>query len=358
MLNGLLTLLKIISNPKQYSINKKVDKTALPSLFEKALAINFDDGNYHDYFENAEQRYDYFHTVKTRIPFKLKMLNKITNGGLIKKTLNIVVMPTGAGKTMFMCDQAADWLSDYNVLYVTLEMAEELIANRIDANLMDIEVNDTTALPKENFLSRINKLRKNTVGQLFVKEFPPNNFNSNDLASLIDEIKQLHGIEIDIVCMDYLNLASAMRYNNSGDNSYAYVKAIAEEFRACAIKKNFCLLTATQTNRDGQNNSDFELNQVSESHGLSMTADFMIGGIATADLEAMKQMRLKQLKNRYGSLVPISFQVGIDRAKMKLFDVDLPTERLEQRIQEEAALDNVTAISDINKKENKNQLKF
>lgn len=327
--------------------NKKQDANAIPGLLEEALAVTFDDGQYHDYFEDAEERYEYFHTPLARIPFKLKMLNLITNGGLLRKTLNVFVGPTGAGKTMFLCDHAAQWVKDYNVLYVSLEMTQELIANRIDANMMDLEIDDTQALPKENFVGKIRKLRKANMGQLYVAEYPPNTFTANDLAFLIEEIKQTRGFDVDIVMLDYLNLGASMRYKSNGDvNSYTYVKSVAEEFRACAIKKNFCLVTATQTNREGQNNSDFELNQVSESHGLSMTADFMIGGVVTPEMEKLFQMRIKQLKNRYGSLLPNSFIIGIDRAKMKMYDVDVPNQKLKQRI--EAGDEDVSEAVQIN----------
>lgn len=313
--------------------NKKVSRGQIPQLMEEALKISFDDGNFHDYFQSAEERYDFFHQPLSRIPFKLKMLNYITKGGLLRKTLNIFVGPTGAGKTMFLCDESQHWLLEgYNVLYVSLEMSEEAISQRIDANLMDLEIDETTAIPKKAFLSKIDKLKQKTTGRLIVKEYPPASLTAQDLSSLLQELKSKHGFVPDIVVLDYINIAASQRYKGSDANTYLTVKGMAEEFRGCAIKHNFCLVTATQTNRGGQGNSDFELTEVSDSHGLSMTADFMIGGIVTEELEKINQMRLKQLKNRYGALIPSSFIIGIERAKMKMFDVDKPSANMDAQV--------------------------
>ena len=307
--------------------NKKLDKGAIPDIMRDALSISFDNDIGHDYIDNAEERFEYYHKKENKIPFSLSLLNKITNGGPTKKALIVPLAPTGVGKTLFLCNEAAHWLSDgRNVLYITLEMAEEKIAERIDANLMNINLNELKETPKDTFLSKIKKMQKNTVGKLIIKEYPPGTFHSNNLRFLLKDLSAKRNFKPDIVIVDYLSLLASYRMK-SADQTYTYVKAVTEELRGVMLEYDMLGVAPTQTNRDGQNSADFELNQMSESHGVSMTADMIFGLISIPELEKIGRLRIKQLKNRFGALDYYnSFVVGINRSKMKLFDVDVEVE--------------------------------
>lgn len=303
--------------------NKKTKKDAIPKILQDALAVSFDTNIGHDYFEDAEQRLAYYHRKTVKIETPLSMLNHVTKKGFERKTINIVVAPTGVGKTHIKTFFAAHYLkSGYNVLYITLEMAEEKIAKRIDACLMDVAMDDLGNLPPDTFMKKINDLKKKTVGSLFVREYPTGSISANNLRFLLDEFKTKKGIEIDILIIDYLNLLASTRLRSDAE-SYNRVKSVTEEVRAVAQEKNIMILTSTQTNRAGQGASDFDLTEVGESHGISATADSMFACIVTEDLEKLGQMRIKILKNRYGSKSnPSSFIVGTNREKMTLFDID------------------------------------
>lgn len=305
--------------------NKNVKIDAIPDLLKEAVNISFDTEIGHDYMEDFEKRYDFYHNVLQRIPFSLSMLNHITKGGVPRKTLTVPVAPTGVGKSVFMTDWSAYLLeAGYNVLYITLEMAEERIAERIDAKLMNVTVDDLQTLPREIFCNKINTLKKKPLGKIIIKEYATGTFNSNHLRHVIQELKIKKGIVPDVIMVDYLNLVGSYRVTMGG-GSYGYIKAVSEELRGVAMQFNCALVAPTQTSRAGQNATDFELNEVSESHGISMTADLMFGLISTPELEQLGHLRVKQLKNRFGNLfAPNSFLIGAHRAKMTLFDVDLP----------------------------------
>jgi len=308
---------------------KDKDKTAdaLPSMLTNALAVSFDNRVGHDYVENAEDRFEFYHRKEEKIPFDLEFFNKITKGGLPQKTLNIALAGTGVGKSLFMCHMAADCLSqNKNVLYITMEMAEERIAERIDANLMNISMEDLHALPKNMYEDKIGNLAKKTSGKLIIKEYPTASAHVNHFRALIKELAIKKSFKPDIIFIDYLNICASSRMRALGGsiNSYSYVKAIAEELRGLAVECNLPIVSATQTTRSGYSNTDVGLEDTSESFGLPATADFMFALISTEELEELNQIMVKQLKNRYNDpSVNKRFVVGIDRSKMKLFDVDL-----------------------------------
>lgn len=315
--NGIMKSIDIIDGT-----DKKQSKDGIPKILQDALSICFDTSIGHDFFEDAERRFEYYHRKEVKIKTPLSMINHVTKGGFQKKAIHIIVAPTGVGKTHVKTFFASKFLQQgLNVLYVTLEMAEEMISKRIDSCLLDISMDDLDKLPRDTFTKKINKIRESTKGNLFVKEYPTGSINSNTLRFLIDEFRIKKGITIDVLVVDYLNLLASSRLK--GGESYERVKAVTEELRSVAQEKNLCVLTSTQTNRSGQTASDFDLTEVGESHGISATADFMIGCIVTEELEKMDQMRIKLLKNRYGSKSnPSSFIVGMNREKMTLFDVD------------------------------------
>ena len=275
---------------------------------------------------DSEERFEYYHTVEEKIPFDLEFFNKITKGGLPPKTLNIVLAGTGVGKSLFMCHVAANCLSQgKNVLYITLEMAEERIAERIDANLMNISMEDLHDLPKQMFDSKIDKIIKSTSGQLIVKEYPTAAAHTNHFRGLIKELAIKKSFKPDIIFIDYLNICASSRLKGASNvNSYTYIKAIAEELRGLAVETNVPIMSATQTNRSGFSNSDVGLEDTAESFGLPATADLMFALISNEELDALNQIAVKQLKNRYNDLATNKrFVIGVDRAKMKLFDVKL-----------------------------------
>ena len=297
---------------------------AIPSILTDALAVGFDNAVGHDYLLDSESRYDYYHTVEEKIPFDLEFFNKITKGGLSPKTLNIVLAGTGVGKSLFMCHVAANCLSQgKNVLYITLEMAEERIAERIDANLMNISMEDLHDLPKQMFDNKIAKIIKSTSGKLIVKEYPTASAHSAHFRGLIKELAIKKSFKPDIIFIDYLNICASSRFKGQTNvNSYMYVKAIAEELRGLAVETNVPIMSATQTTRSGFISSDVGLEDTSESFGLPATADLMFALISNEELDELGQIAVKQLKNRYNDpTMNKRFVVGIDRAKMRLFDV-------------------------------------
>lgn len=306
--------------------NKKATLESIPELLKEAVSISFDTDIGHDYMEDWDKRYEFYHDVQTRIPFSLTMLNHVTKGGVPRKSLIVPVAPTGVGKSLFLTDWASYLLTEgYNVLYVTLEMAEERIAERMDAKLMGIDISDLQTINKEHFNGKINNLKSKQLGKIIVKEYPTGTFNSNHLRHLLQELSVKKKFKPDVIMVDYLNLVASYRIAMGGSGgSYGYTKAVAEELRSVAMQFNCVVCAPTQTNRQGQNSSDFELNEVSDSHGVSMTADLMFGFISLPELEQLGHMRVKQLKNRYGNLfAPNSFLVGVNRPKMTLFDVDV-----------------------------------
>ena len=299
---------------------------AIPSILTDALAVGFDNRVGHDYLLDSEERFEYYHTVEEKIPFDLEFFNKITKGGLPPKTLNIALAGTGVGKSLFMCHVAANCLSQgKNVLYITLEMAEERIAERIDANLMNISMEDLYDLPKQMFDSKIDKIIKSTNGQLIVKEYPTAAAHTNHFRGLIKELAIKKSFKPDIIFVDYLNICASSRLKGAANvNSYTYIKSIAEELRGLAVETNVPIMSATQTSRSGFSNSDVGLEDTAESFGLPATADLMFALISNEELDALNQIAVKQLKNRYNDPTANKrFVIGVDRAKMRLFDVKL-----------------------------------
>jgi replicative DNA helicase len=306
--------------------DKTRSKDAIPSIMSEALSVCFDDHVGHDYIQDSEERYDFYHRKEEKVPFDLDYFNKITKGGLPNKTLNIALAGTGVGKSLFMCHHAsACLLQGRNVLYITLEMAEEKIAERIDANLLDIPIQTLSdpLFTKEKYNSKIYALRQKTQGTLVIKEYPTASAHVGHFKALLNELSLKKGFHPDIIFIDYLNICASARYKGTIVNSYTYVKAIAEELRGLAGEHNVPVVSATQTTRSGYGNSDVELTDTSESFGLPATADLMFALISTEDLENMGQIMVKQLKNRYNDPTMYKrFIVGIDRAKMRLYDCD------------------------------------
>lgn len=303
--------------------NKKLTPEAIPDILKNALSITFDNNVGHDYIDDADARFEFYHKLEKRIPFKLKSLNDVTQGGIPRKSLIVPVAPTGVGKSLFMTDWSS-WLltQGFNVLYVTLELAEERVAERVDANLMNITMQDLKTLPKTTFDSRLNTILRNPIGKLKIKEYPPGTFNANHLRFLCQDLKNKQNFKPDIIMVDYLNLMSSYRMRDNS-NSYSYIKAVTEELRGVAMELDIVVCSPTQTNRTGMGASDFELTEVSESAGIAMTADMMVGFISTPELEELGHMRVKQLKNRFGDLnKPGSFVISVNRAKMQLADLD------------------------------------
>jgi len=300
-------------------------RDAIPSILSDALAVSFDTHIGHDYLIDYEERYESYHRKENKIEFDLEYFNKITKGGLPNKTLNIALAGTGVGKSLFMCHVASGvLLQGKNVLYITLEMAEEKIAERIDANLLNVNIQDIVDLPKQMFESKVTNLAKKTQGTLIIKEYPTASAHSGHFKSLLQELALKKSFRPDIIFIDYLNICASSRYRgNSTVNSYSYIKAIAEELRGLAVEANLPIVSATQTTRGGYGSSDVELTDTSESFGLPATADLMFALISTDDLEGLNQIMVKQLKNRYNDISIFKrFMVGIDRAKMRLYDCE------------------------------------
>src|SRR5210317_1813464 len=301
-------------------------KGALPDLLSKALGVAFDTNVGHDYVENAEQRYEFYHTEEDRIPFDLEYFNKITKGGVPNKTLNIALAGTGVGKSLFMCHVAASALVEgKNVLYITMEMAEERIAERIDANLLNVPIDQLDKMSKDMFTTKVKDIARKTTGKLIIKEYPTGSAHSGHFRALLNELKLKRQFEPDLIFIDYLNICASSRMKGMGGaiNSYSYIKAIAEELRGLAVEFDVPIFSATQTTRSGYSNSDVGLEDTSESFGLPATADLMFALVSTEELEKQGQMMVKQLKNRYND--PTSnrrFVIGVDRSKMRLYDVE------------------------------------
>lgn len=313
-------------------------KGSIPQILTEALSISFDPNIGHDYIDDAEKRYDFYHKIEKRIPFDLDFFNKITKGGMPQKTLNVALAGTGVGKSLFMCHVAASSLAqNYNVLYITLEMAEERIAERIDANLLNVKIDDLLSLPKESFERKIERLKQQIKGKLIIKEYPPVSASSTHFRSLINELALKRNFKPDILIVDYLNLCASARIKLGANvNSYSFIKAIAEELRSLAVEFKIPVLTATQTTRSGYGSTDPGLEDTSESFGLPATADFMFALIATEELENLNQIMVKQLKNRYNDPTANKrFIVGIDRAKMKLYDAEQSAQTLADSGQQE-----------------------
>ncbi len=305
--------------------NKEKSTDALPSILSEALSVGFDTNIGHDFIEDAEKRYDFYHRLEEKVEFDLDMFNKITEGGLSNKTLNIALAGTGVGKSLFMCHMASAAISKgKNVLYITLEMSEERIAERIDANLMNIPIQELSDLSKAMYDDRIKKINDKIEGRLIVKEYPTASAHSGHFKALINELKLKRSFFPDIIFIDYLNICSSSRFRpGSSANSYTIIKSIAEELRGLAVEQDVPIVSATQTTRGGYDNSDVSLTDTSESFGLPATADLMFAIISTEELEQMGQFMIKQLKNRYADPTRNKrFMIGVDRARMKLFDLD------------------------------------
>ena len=300
-------------------------RDAIPSILSDALSVSFDNHVGHDYLQDYEKRFESYHKKEDRIPFDLEYFNKITKGGLPNKTLNIALAGTGVGKSLFMCHVASSvLLQGKNVLYITLEMAEEKIAERIDANLLNVNIQDITDLPKQMFEDKVTNLAQKTQGTLIIKEYPTASAHSGHFKGLLNELALKKSFRPDIIFIDYLNICASSRYKaGSNVNSYSYIKAIAEELRGLAVEANLPIVSATQTTRSGYGSSDVELTDTSESFGLPATADLMFALISTEDLEGLNQIMVKQLKNRYNDpTMNKRFVIGIDRAKMRLYDCE------------------------------------
>lgn len=322
---------KAIYNAIMASIKILDDKSgasstgAIPTLLSDALGVSFDVSVGHDYFLNSDNRYDFYHRREEHIPFDLEFFNKITKGGLVRKTLNIALAGTGVGKSLFMCHCAShNLVSGRNVLYITMEMSEEKIAERIDANLLNTTVDELSVMPKDVYDKKIGRVKEKTVGKLIIKEYPTASAGSANFRHLINELRIKRNFIPDVIYIDYLNICSSSRIRSGSNvNSYTYIKAIAEELRGLAVEFNVPIVSATQTTRGGYGNSDVELTDTAESFGLPATADLMFALVSTDELEAVSQIMVKQLKNRYNDpTLYKKFVVGIDRAKMRLFNTE------------------------------------
>lgn len=318
--NAIMKSITILDDKKEPAA-----KGAIPQILSDALAVSFDSHIGHDFLDDSESRYEFYHTKEVKIQFDLDFFNKITKGGLSRKTLSIILAGTGVGKSLFMCHCAAANLSaGLNVLYITMEMAEERIAERIDANLMNVTMDELKELPKDSFDRKVDKLKGRTSGKLIIKEYPTACAGSANFRHLLNELKIKKKFVPDIIYIDYLNICMSSRLKAGANvNSYTYIKAIAEELRGLAVEFNVPVVSATQTTRSGFSNSDVGLEDTSESFGLPATADFMFALISTEELELLNQIMVKQLKNRYADPGQYKrFVIGVDRAKMKLYDVE------------------------------------
>ena len=306
--------------------HEKLTKGALPDLLSNALGVGFDLKVGHDYIENAEDRYEFYHTEEDRLPFDLEYFNKITKGGVPRKTLNIALAGTGVGKSLFMCHVASSALvQGFNVLYITMEMAEERIAERIDANLLDVPIDQLDKISKDRFTLMVNNIAKKTTGKLIIKEYPTGSAHAGHFRALLNELKLKRQFEPDLIFIDYLNICASSRMKGMGGaiNSYSYIKAIAEELRGLAVEFDLPIFSATQTTRSGYSNSDIGLEDTSESFGLPATADLMFAIMSSEELERCGQLKIKQLKNRYNDpTIHKRFVIGVDRSKMRLYDVE------------------------------------
>jgi len=325
--NAVLDGIKILDKK-----DKKRTPEAIPSILADALAVSFDNHIGHDYLEDAEKRYDWYHTKEKKYQFDLSYMNKITKGGVPSKTLNIALAGTGVGKSLFMCHCASSFLAQgQNVLYITLEMAEERIAERIDANLLDVTIDDLHTMPKQLYEDKIGKIRNKTSGKLIIKEYPTASAHAGHFRALLNELALKKSYRPDVIFIDYLNICTSSRFKGGNINSYTLIKSIAEELRGLAVEFNLPIFSATQTTRTGFVSTDIGLEDTSESFGLPATADFMFALISNEELESLNQMKVKQLKNRYNDPgINRSFIIGVDRAKMKLYDVENSAQNIVQ----------------------------
>ena len=317
--NAVLSGIKILDGK-----DKKQTAEAIPHILSDALAVSFDKSVGHDYIEDAEARFKFYHTKEKRYQFDLDYMNRITKGGVPSKTLNIALAGTGVGKSLFMCHVASSYLlQGLNVLYITLEMAEERIAERIDANLFDVTMDDLHDMPKQLYDTKLDKLNQKTKGKLIIKEYPTASAHSGHFRALMNELALKKSFRPDVVFIDYLNICASARFKGGNISSYFYIKAIAEELRGLAVEFDLPIFSATQTTRTGYISTDIGLEDTSESFGLPATADFMFALMSNEELEALGQMKVKQLKNRYNDpAMNRAFIVGVDRAKMRLYDVE------------------------------------
>jgi archaellum biogenesis ATPase FlaH len=317
--NAVLDGIKILDNK-----DKTRTPEAIPSILADALSVSFDNHIGHDYIGDAESRFDWYHTKEKRYPFDLSFFNRITKGGVPSKTLNIALAGTGVGKSLFMCHVASNFLTQgQNVLYITLEMAEERIAERIDANLLDVTIDDLHVMPKELYENKISKIREKTSGKLIIKEYPTASAHAGHFRSLLNELSLKKSFKPQVIFIDYLNICASSRFKGGNISSYFYIKAIAEELRGLAVEFDVPIFSATQTTRTGFVSTDIGLEDTSESFGLPATADFMFALMSNEELEALGQMKVKQLKNRYNDpSMNRAFIVGVDRSKMRLYDVE------------------------------------
>jgi len=329
--------------------DKKQNPEAIPSILSQALAVSFDNHIGHDYIDDAEARFEFYHKREKRFKFDLNYFNRITKGGVPSKTLNIALAGTGVGKSLFMCHAAANWLTQgKNVLYITLEMAEERIAERVDANLFDVTIDDLHAMPKDMYESKVKKLQNKTLGQLIIKEYPTASAHSGHFRALLNELSLKKTFKPDVVFIDYLNICASSRFKGGNISSYFYIKAIAEELRGLAVEFDMPIFSATQTTRSGFTSTDIGLEDTAESFGLPATADFMFALISNDELDQLNQLKVKQLKNRFGDpSMNRSFIIGVDRSKMRLFDVEASAQNIvdsnqteeEEQIEPEVAYD-------------------
>ena len=341
--NAVLSGIKILDNK-----DKKQTPEAIPHILSEALAVSFDKSVGHDYIEDAEARFKFYHTKEKRYQFDLDYMNRITKGGVPSKTLNIALAGTGVGKSLFMCHVASSYLlQGLNVLYITLEMAEERIAERIDANLLDVTMEDLHDMPKQLYDGKIKKLREKTQGQLIVKEYPTASAHAGHFKSLINELALKKSFRPDVIFIDYLNICASSRFKGGNISSYFYIKAIAEELRGLAVEQNVPIFSATQTTRTGFVSTDIGLEDTSESFGLPATADFMFALMSNEELEQLGQMKVKQLKNRYNDpSVNRAFIIGVDRSKMRLYDVQQSSQNIVDANQVEQKEDAYNKFSD------------
>lgn len=336
----------------------KSDKGAIPEILTQALSVSFDPNIGHDFIEDYQARYEFYHRVEAKVPFDIEYFNIITKNGVTNKTLNVALAGTGVGKSLFMCHcAAANLMGGKNVLYITLEMSEEKIAERIDANLLNETIDMLAMLPEEVYRKKIERVKNKTTGKIIIKEYPTGSANSNNFRYLLNELRLKRNFTPSIIYIDYLNICASSRVKHGSNiNSYTYVKAIAEELRALAIEFNVPIITATQTTRSGYTNTDVGLEDTSESFGLPQTADLMFALISTEEMEAMGQIMVKQLKNRYSDIYKHRrFVVGIDRAKMRLYNVEQSAQ--EDIVNDIPAFNNTTSGSRI-KSESINKDKF
>jgi len=335
--NAVLEGIKILDKK-----DKERSPEAIPSILADALAVSFDNHIGHDYLNDSEERYQWYHTKEKKFQFDLSYFNKITKGGVPSKTLNIALAGTGVGKSLFMCHVAASFLAQgLNVLYITLEMAEERIAERIDANLLDVSMDDLHSLPKDIYNDRLKKVQDKTKGQLIIKEYPTASAHSGHFRALLNELALKKSFKPQVVFVDYLNICSSSRFKGGNISSYFYIKAIAEELRGLAVEFDLPIFSATQTTRTGFVSTDIGLEDTSESFGLPATADFMFALMSNEELEQLGQMKVKQLKNRYNDpSMNRSFILGVDRSKMKLYDVENNAQNIVDKGQETKKVDN------------------